>query len=268
VSNHTDIEEPVLRNFRRILPAMFAIALSACRTLAPPSSPSVGRAATADDVIREYYSAVGGHDRIVAIHNRRMWGHYNEGDLHAATDIAWARSGVRRVNVHASGFEYSEGFDGHTVWEYNHLTNHAVADTGAAEAAGRRGSEFDESIVDYGAKDYTVLLLGMDSVGARPAYRVRVTLTDGWVKDYCFDPATHLILALRKAMPIHATGAPVESLTDYGDWRSESGVLQPYSFTERDVRTGRIMNTLQWDRITSNVEISAADLGEPGKQSR
>jgi hypothetical protein len=257
-----------LRNFRRILPAMFAIALSACRTLAPSSSPSVGRAVTADDVTREYYSAVGGHDRIVAIHNRRMWGHYNEGDLHAATDIAWARSGLRRVNVHAPGFEYSEGFDGHTVWEYNHLTNHAVADTGAAEAAGRRGSEFDESIVDYGAKGYTVLLLGMDSAGARPAYRVRVTLTDGWVKDYYFDPATHLILALRKAMPIHATGAPVESLTDYGDWRSESGVLQPYSFTERDVRTGRIMNTLQWDRITSNVEISAADLGEPGKQSR
>ena len=243
---------------------MFAIALSACRTLEPSTSLSVNRAVTADDVIREYYQAVGGHDRIVAIHNRRMWGHYNEGDLHAATDIAWARSGLRRVNVHAPGFEYSEGFDGHTVWEYNHLTKHAVADTGAAEAAGRRGSEFDESIVDYGAKGYTVLLLGMDSVGARPAYRVRVQLTDGWVKDYYFDRATHLILALRKAMPIHATGAAVESLTDYADWRKESGVLQPYSFTERDVRTGRIMNTLQWDRIISNGEISKAELAEPG----
>jgi hypothetical protein len=263
VSNHTDIEEPLLRNFRRILPAMFAIALSACRTAALSSTPSAGRTVSADDIIREYYAAVGGHDRIVAIHNRRMWGHYNEGDLHAATDIAWARSGVRRVNVHAPGFEYSEGFDGHTVWEYNHLTNHAVADTGAAEAAGRRGSEFDESIVDYGAKGYAATLLGMDSVGARPAYRVRVTLRDGWVKDYYFDPATCLILALRKAMPIHATGPAVESLTEYGDWRRESGVLQPYSFTEREVKTGRIMNTLQWDRIVSNGVISPVDLGEP-----
>jgi hypothetical protein len=45
-----------------------------------------------------------------------MWGRYDEGNMHATTDIAWERPGVRRVNVHAPGFEYSEGFDGRMVW--------------------------------------------------------------------------------------------------------------------------------------------------------
>ena len=192
-----------------------------------------------------------------------MWGRYDEGNTHATTDIAWERPRLRRVNVHAPGFEYSEGFDGRIVWEYNHLTKRAVVDTGAAEAAARRGAEFDESFVDYAAKGSTVLLMGIDSVSGKTAYRLRVTLSDGWEKDYYFDAVTHLILALRKAMPIHASGPAVESITEYGDWRQESGLLQPYKFVERVVRTGRILNTLEWDRITSNGVIAKAELIRP-----
>src|SRR4051812_48176935 len=92
---------------------------------------------SAEDVVRDYYAAVGGLDRIRAITNRRMYGHYDEGSLHATTDIVWQRPKLRRVNVEAPGFVYSEGFDGTVVWEYNHATKRAVVDTGASEAAGR-----------------------------------------------------------------------------------------------------------------------------------
>lgn len=193
-----------------------------------------------------------------------MYGRYDEGNTHAATDIAWERPRLRRVNLHAPGFEYSEGFDGRVVWEYNHLTKHAAVDTGTADAVGRRGAEFDESFVDYAAKGHTVVLLGLDSVSGKLAYRLKVTLGDGWAKEYYFDPRTHLILALRKAMPLHVIGPDVESVTDYGDWREESGLLQPFSFVEREVKTGRTLNTLQWDRITSNTMLRAADLSQPG----
>ena len=106
----------------------------------------------------------------------------------------------------------------------------------------------------------------------------RISLKDGsWLPavdtgddaaDEVTDPVTHLILALRKAMPLHATGPAVESVTDYGDWRRESGLLQPYRFVEREVRTGRTMNTLQWDRIISNSVITRAELTQPGTPQR
>jgi hypothetical protein len=194
-----------------------------------------------------------------------MYGHYDEGFLHATTDIAWQRPNVRRVNVQAPGFLYSEGFDGTVVWEYDHATKRAVVDTGASEAAGRRGAEFDESFVDYAAKGHVLGTPASDSVNGKRAYRLTVTLEDGWVKDYYFDRGTHLILALRKAMPLHAVGPDVVSLTEYSDWRVESGLLQPHRFVEREIHTGRVMNTLQWDRIVSNTDIPSPDLLNPGR---
>jgi hypothetical protein len=65
-------------------------------------------------------------------------------------------------------------------------------------------------------------------------------------------------------MPLHATGPAVESITDYSDWRQESGLLQPYRSIERELRTGRILNALEWDRIASNGVIAKADLTQPG----
>jgi hypothetical protein len=215
-----------------------------------------------DAVIGDYYRAIGGYDRLKAINSRRMFGTYSEGSLHATTDMFWERPSLRRVNVHAPGFEYSEGYDGET-WEYNHLTSKAVVDTGAAADVGRRGAEFDESFVDYRDKGHRVALVGRETLGGRDVVHLRVTLRDGFVKDYYFDARTHLITAVGKAMPIHNVGVPVTTLSFYEDWREEGGVLQPHSFVEKEVATGKVLNTLHWDRIESNVPIARLEIENP-----
>lgn len=222
-------------------------------------------ASTSDAIFARYFRAVGGRDRLERVQSRHMWGVYNEGTLTAKTDIVWKRPMWRRVNVHAPGFDYSEGFDGRT-WEYNFQSKKLVVDTGAAADAGRRGAEFDESFVDYAKKGNQVSVVGAENFQDRPAHRVRVTLADGWAKEYLFDDSTGLILALRKAMPIHATGAPVTSVTTYEDWRTEGGLLQPHRFAEREVQGGRLLNSLQWDSIRTNVDVGTRELGRPPDQ--
>ena len=231
------------------------------------SSPVSPAAAPADSLIGLYYDAVGGLDAIRAIGSRRMRGTYVEGQLHATTDIAWRRPKLRRVNVHAPGFEYSEGYDGVT-WEYNFQLKRAVLDTGIAAETGVRGAEFDEPFVEYRAKGHRVELLGLTSLAGHDAIHLRVALADGWQKEYYFDPVTHLIVAMRKAMPIHAIGSAVQTLTRYDDWRLEAGVLQPHRFVERIVSTGEALNTLQWDRIESNVALASAELCPPTTDDR
>ena len=238
------------------------ISIAACSAASAREHEPTAGSPTADEVIAHYYRAIGGHDRLEQVVTRHMWGTYSEGTLDAKTDIVWKRPSLRRVNVHAPGFDYSEGFDGRT-WEYNFQKHQLVVDTGAAADAGRRGAEFDESFVDYARKGQTVQMVGAESFESRPAHRMRVTLADGWQKEYVFDDSTGLILALRKAMPIHATGPAVTSITAYEDWRREGGVLQPHRFTEHDARAGRLLNTLQWDSIRTNVDLSASELGRP-----
>jgi len=249
-----------------VLAAILVVAGLAC-TASHSSREASIEAPTADDIIAHYYRAIGGHEGLEQISTRHMWGTYSEGSLHANTDIAWKRPTLRRVNVHAPGFEYSEGFDGQT-WEYNFQKQQLVVDTGAAADAGRRGAEFDESFVDYAQKGHTVELIGADSFENRAAHRIRVTLADGWQKEYVFDDSTGLILALRKAMPLHATGPAITSITDYEDWRTEGGVLQAHRFSEHEVQAGRLLNTLQWDSILTNVSLGADALGRPARQVR
>ncbi|HET9326246.1 MAG TPA: hypothetical protein VFQ05_05690 [Candidatus Eisenbacteria bacterium] len=223
------------------------------------------RIQSVDHVISMYYAAIGGYEALKAVKSRRMRGIYTEGTLRATTDIAWARPAQRRVNVHAPGFEYSEGFDGST-WEYDFQAKSFKRDSGAAADAGRRGAEFDESFVDYRAKGHRVVLLGVDSVRARETFHLRVTLADGWVKEYYFDTKTHLIVALRKAMPIHARGPVVASLSYYEDWRRTGTLIQPYALVEREATSGRLMTTLQWDVIESNPVLLQSELQPPTQE--
>jgi hypothetical protein len=239
-----------------------AAVVLACRRPALVSSEPRPAAESPDAIIARYYRAIGGYDRLERITTRHMWGVYSEGSLTATTDIAWKRPALRRVNVHAPGFDYSEGFDGRT-WEYNFKSQQLVVDTGAAADAGRRGAEFDESFVDYARKGHVVSLVGGERFADRPAHRIRVSLADGWEKEYIFDDSTGLILALRKAMPLHATGAPITSVTLFEDWRAEGGVLQPHRFTERELQSGRLMNSLRWDSIRTNTDLGARELGRP-----
>jgi len=241
---------------------LFAGALPCCG----PTHAAVASAPMAlppvDSVFAHYYRAIGGLNKLNEVKTRQMWGTYTEGPMTARTDIAWRRPDTRRVNVHAPGFEYSEGYDGRT-WEYNFQSHRLVVDTGAAADAGRRGAEFDESFVAYARKGHRVAVVGVDSLAGRPAYRVRVSLADGWVKEYFFDQRSGLILALRKAMPIHAQGPVVASLTSYEDWRPTGGLLVPHRFIEREAGTGRLLNTLQWDSVRTNVRLDAQELLRP-----
>ena len=267
MSTHDDIRPSAatLRLTLSALALMWATMLAGC------AKPNAGNAelgpsgATPDAIFAHYYRAVGGRDRLERISSRHMWGVYSEGSLTASTDIAWKRPALRRVNVHAPGFDYSEGFDGRT-WEYNFQKQKLVIDTGAAADAGRRGAEFDESFVDYARKGHQVSVLGAEMFDGRPAHCVRVALEDGWEKQFVFDDSTGLILALRKAMPLHATGAPITSVTVYEDWRDEGGVLQPHRFIEREALSGKLMNSLRWDSIRVNVALTPRELGRPPDQ--
>jgi len=246
-----------MRAFITVVALSLAIAVNRPRSVPRPAC-----GPTADRLIDDYLGAIGGYAAVEHIRTRRLRGTYDEGALHATTDIAWARPATRRVNVHAPGFEYAEGFDGST-WEYNFATRILKRDSGAAADAGRRGAEFDESFIDARAKGHHVELVGLDTLDRRETCALRVTLADGWEKEYYFDPRTYLIVAVRKAMPVHATGPAVISLSYYSDWRRVSGLLTPHTFIERERGSGRTMNVLHWELIELNPVLPPGELEVP-----
>lgn len=222
-----------------------------------------------DKLITEHMRARGGYKKIKSIRSLRLTGTYQEGKNAFGTYIEWKRPHFRVVVVGVPDEVYREGFNG-TSWEFAAPSSELkiTPSTSDAGKAARRGAEFDESIIDYRQKGHHAEYLGKEKFDEKDAYRIRVTLKDGWVKDYYIDAKTYLIVALRKAMPLHATGPAIESLTMYSDYRPVAGVLYPHSFVERNTATGQIMNTLVWKTIEANVPIDDKQFSPPVAKER
>jgi hypothetical protein len=224
-------------------------------------------AQTVDRIISRYLHAIGGYKKLKAISTLRLTGVYREDDLTANTMIEAKRPNLRLVTVGDPGAAYLEGYDG-ISWEYSQPRDQLKLTAGfPAEAVARRGAEFDESIVDYKAKGDRVKLVGRERVLGKDTFHLEVTLADGWSKSYYIDSRTYLIVALLKAMPLHAKGPDIVSLSSYEDYHRVAGVLIPHSFVEKKVATGEVMNSLKWDRIEANVDLNNAIFSPPAKKT-
>jgi hypothetical protein len=220
------------------------------------------RAQSADQIINRYLQALGGHKKLKAIKTLRLTGKYEEGGSSFGTYIEWKRPNFRVVVVGIPDEVYREGFDG-TSWEYSGGKVKVTEPSSEAGKTARRGAEFDESIVDYRKKGHRVEFIGQEKLNDSDVYHLRVILNDGWVKDYYLDTKTYLITGLRKAMPLHTVGPDIESLSMYEDYKPVAGVLFPHSFVQRNIKTGKVMNTLHWERIEANVKIDKTHFSPP-----
>ena len=79
-------------------------------------------------------------------------------------------------------------------------------------------------------------------------------MADGLDQIYYFDPASHLLLANDRTVPMHAP--PQRQRTAFSDWRPVAGVLYPFHLETRRLRddgtTGDVIEDGGWSRIEAN----------------
>ena len=212
-----------------------------------PKNPDV------DYIINKYIEARGGLEKIKEIDSKIFIGHYIEPGYNWLMDaqVKQKRPYYRVVGDTSRGF--AEGFDG-SSWEYFREKGF-IRTTGEAEAATRRGSEFDVSLIEYENKGHYVELLGHKIINGTNTYEIEVTLNDGWKKIYYIDTSSYLIIALRKAMPLHAVGDDIDYLVTVTDYRQVNDVLYPFTQIERDFHSNKMISSTIWDTLIVNEEL-------------
>jgi len=158
--------------------------------------------------------------------------------------------------------DINEGYDG-SAWEYYRDPGVVLRVVGAAAAATRHGTELFDSLVDYKKLGTRIEISGTEVFGANSAYKLHVTLADGFEKDVFVDQKSWLIIGDRRAAPIHAFGAPVRSENHIGDYRSVNGVLSPYSVREIEIATGRELNSNTVQSLVVNEKLDPSFFGPP-----
>jgi len=222
---------------------------------------------TVDQIVERHLQALGGRDKIAAVHSVVQHLVYREGSLVIPDAfIARMRPYYKTIgDPKDKTTEINEGYDG-SAWEYYADPGVVLRTVGAAAAATRHSTEIIDSLVDYKSLGTRIEMAGLDAFAGNPAYKLHVTLADGFEKDVFIDQQSFLIIGDRRSAPIHAFGASVRSENRIGDYRSVNGVLFPYTIREIEIGSGRELNSNTVQSIVVNEQLDPSFFSPPQYQ--
>lgn len=220
-----------------------------------------------DQVIRKAVAAMGGLDRIHAIHSLVFRGFHYEGSY--KQEFAGSKSGdavmVRmrpgarlvgcRPEVPGCGGQWSgivEAFDGHHGWELNWPKQRLVKTVNKAERALRCGAEFDFLFIDYKQRGFHAAYLGRKTVLGKKAEAVQVDQEGCSSAVYFFNPRNFQLLMTQLTIPIHARGDAVETVAVHKQFKVVEGVRLPSRSEEVNLKTGEVIGGGEWTSIEAN----------------
>jgi hypothetical protein len=142
----------------------------------------------------------------------------------------------------AGAISYAEGYDGRVAWEQTRTDASRRLVVGRAVVALRRVVQWPNNVLplyrvgEYGGR---LSLEGVETVAGDSAYRVKLTLPDGFERWYFVNTRTFRINRARDTRELHANDGHVRTIeTVFTDYREVNGYWFPFTIFERDAGTG------------------------------
>ncbi len=208
--------------------------------LALGAAPSPG----VDGLVAKHVEALGGIDRIHALHTFIKHGWYEEGTVRLNDMfIAQMRPFYRVIGdprTHPLD-EIHEGYDG-SPWEFYPDPGIVVRTVGAAARTSRHTALFDDPLVEYRRHGTSVDYGGTETFHGHPVYVLHTHRADGFAEDYMLDQQTFMLDGRRQIVPMHAFGKRYVTDDVYGDYRAEGGIMFAHSDAEIDAESGKVLD--------------------------
>jgi hypothetical protein len=239
---------------RRSLPVAGLLLCAACGgTSARTSEASLPNAA---QLVERHVAAVGGRERLEAIHSLQIIGILNErGTLHPMF-IDRRRPNFLRVRMmHGGELVFTEGYTGSRSWEGPPEKEECAPGPAAAAATRHAAEQFDDPLIAARRTGAALRVVGREALGGRLAYRVDVTHVDGTAGSYYVDTETFLLVRARNRRALHPGQAERVIEVVYDDFRPVSGVLYPFRSLERDFADGEPLTVMRVDWMEANVPL-------------
>src|SRR5229473_9224 len=171
-------------------------------------------------LIERHVVAVGGRERLGAIHSLQIIGMLHGGEL-----------------------VFTEGYTGSRSWEGSPEKEDCTPGLAATAATRHAAEQFDDPLIAARQTGAAVHVIGREQLGERSAYRVDVTEADGTAGSYYLDAETALLVRARSRRALHPNQAERVIEVVYDDYRPVSGVLSSRAL-ERDQATGEPLTVM------------------------
>lgn len=220
-------------------------------------------AQTVADILGRYVKAIGGLDRIQAVHSLRRSGTFRGGGgFEAAIVEENARPNDVRQEFSLQGMTGVNAYDGHAGWKIEPWQGKKDAESLSEEELHDilLESDFDGPLINYQQKGNRIEYLGMDQVDGSDCYKLKVTYPNGDVRFYYLDSDYAVPIKIEDQRMIR--GAVQEFETTLGDYKAVNGWYLPYSF-ETSAKGSPDAQKITWQRIDANVALDSTRFTKP-----
>lgn len=219
-------------------------------------------AQTADELIARYVKTVGGTERIGAAKTlRRVGKFFGGGGFEADVVQENKRGGLVRQEFSLQGMTAINAYDGKVGWKIDPFGGKKDAEALSEEEM--HGilvdADFDDPLINYREKGSKAEFIGMDQFEGTDVYKVRVTLSNGDMRDYWLDTDSYVPIRVDDKRMIRGTEQVVE--TTLGDYKPVNGWYLPFSM-ESGLK-GRDKSKVTLARIDANVPLDDARFAKP-----
>jgi outer membrane lipoprotein-sorting protein len=225
-----------------------------------------GQAQTLDDVLKKHLDARGGVDKIKAIKSLRISGKVIQGGMEIPITYVQRRPSSFRVEVTFQGKSQIQAYDGQTGWKIDPFQGSSEPENMTADEVkeAQEQADLDGSLVDYKTKGNTVELLGKEDVEGTPAYRLKVTLKSGDIRNIWLDAANFLEIKLSGKVKTQQGELEIDSYPS--NYKPVAGIMMPFA-VERKMR-GQTLNSIVMEKVETDVTLDDSLFKMPTKTDK
>jgi hypothetical protein len=190
---------------------------------------------SADEVINKYIAYIGGMQKWKSVKTITSTGTYNYGGMEFPfTSYSKAPDRYKYI-VAAHGKSFTQAYDGNQGWRIDGFKDEKKKTIlkGRKQAramANEADVELESPFINYREKGHTILMEGMDTIGNKTCYQIRLMQKNGDSATFFFDNKD---FALVKKQAVAKNWELDNAMLDivYSDYRLTSGIRMPHKIT-------------------------------------
>lgn len=191
-------------------------------------------AETLDDVLAKHFEALGGKEKIAAVQSAKMVARQVFGPQEVPATIYWKRPDKVRLEFTLQGMTGIQSYDGTTAW----MVMPFLGKTEPEEMTGddlkdivEQADMIDGPLFDWQAKGHTVEFLGEEAIEGTPAWKLKLTRSNGDVSTIWLDKDAYV--QIKSEGKRKRGDQEIDIETSYGDYKEVGGLLFPHSIESK-----------------------------------
>jgi outer membrane lipoprotein-sorting protein len=225
---------------------------------------------TADELVARNIAARGGRERLKTVQTIRMSGRLSPGaaGVEAPIRLEMKRPDRIRMEITFQGMTAVQAYDGKTGWQIAPFRGQSAPVRMSPEETEQalEQADLDGPLVDYKDKGHAVEFVGGDKVDEAEAWRLKLTLKNGTVRDVYIDAASFLERLTVSKRTIR--GIAVEAESRLEDYREVEGMRFPHLIRSgargRPERQSLTVEKIEINPVLEDAHFRMPPEGKPG----